>query len=273
MPNGWCEFAIRCEGPPEKTGYRLDDGNYVDIIHAKVGVAVHCAEYESTPEWDDYKTLHNALFSDREASWTFSICDFFRGAILYQHYPIGTVCWAQGYQGNLYLDSIEIERIAPHKLTDLQYALLVKTLRWIKEAHGWVEWVPTVGDKGVGLDHWIGLGAWLFEHNAVPGAPATDCAVFTRGQVDPQRLLRDLKQEEDMTQDWHARRWPSGLLRQAAGHCEVAAGLVDHAWSGAEYTQLDAQIRLAAERLQKAREILRDNGLGPETGDWKVDTF
>lgn len=200
--SGICPFAIWCPGPPDKVGYHDDYGNWVDKTHAKVGVAVHCAEYESTPEWDDYKTLHNALFSAREASWTFSICNFFGASILYQHYPIGTVCWAQGYQGNLWLDSIETERLAPHKLTEPQYALLVKTLRWIKEAHGWQEWQGIGGRQTIlGEDYppilvWIG---WLFEHANTPGAPPTDCQVFTRGQIDPDRLLRDLRQEEDMS--------------------------------------------------------------------------
>jgi len=271
MSDGWCEWAIPCPGPPEKTGYWHAAGQWVDRTHAKVGVVLHTMEYESTPEWNDATTLHNALFSEREASWTFSICEFMGGALLFQHYPIGTVCWAQGYQGNLWLDSIETERIAPHKLTDPQYALLLKLLRWIKEVHGWDDWAG-IGDRDIGLEYWVGLDAWLFEHRAVPGAPATDCAVFSRGQVDPDRLLRDLK-EGDMTQDWHARRWPSGLLRQVAGHAEAAAGLVDHAWSGTEYAELEHEVRAAAEKLDKARQILRDNGLGPETGDWKVDTF
>jgi len=196
MSEGICPFAVWCPGPEWKTGY---SGR--DKIHIKVGVALHSAEYESTPEWDDYTTLHNALFSDREASWTFSICDFLwygqEAAILFQHYPIGTVCWAQGYQGNLWLDSIEHERIAPHKLTGPQYELLVKTLRWVWRERGWLYHLG-IGNKQTPLGVWEGksyLAGWLFDHNAVPGAPATDCQVFTRGQIDPQQLLRDLKEE------------------------------------------------------------------------------
>jgi len=188
----WCPFAIRLNGPPEKTGYRSNEGP-IDRTHAKVGVTLHSMEYESTPEWDDATTLHNALFSGREASWTFSIVKFFGGALLFQHYPIGAVCWAQGYQGNLWLDSIETESIAPGKFTEAQYQLLVKLLRWIKEAHGWRdEWLEGGKDVSLGTS-----SPWLFEHNAVPGAPATNCRVFSNRQVDPVRLLADL-QEDDM---------------------------------------------------------------------------
>jgi hypothetical protein len=198
MTDGWCPWAIRCDGPEIKRGYKDAAGNRILLTHAKVGVVLHTAEYESTPEWNDYTTLHNALFSDREASWTFTICRFMNGALLFQHYPIGTVCWAQGYQGNLWLDSIEHEGIAPEKLSGPQYELLVKTLRWIKEAHGWQKWTG-IGTKGTVLGwHTVdGLSAGiLFEHNAVPGAPATNCQVFTRGMIDPVQLLADLKEEE-----------------------------------------------------------------------------
>jgi len=184
-----CPFALWLPGPPEKTGY-----NGSQKTHPKVGVVLHTMEYESTPEWDDAITLHNALFSEREASWTFSICKFFGGALLFQHYEIGAVCWAQGYDGNLWLDSIETEGIAPGKFTEPQLALLVKTLRWIKEAHGWGEWVGT-GNRNINLA--IASRPYLFEHNAVPGAPATNCAVFTHGQVDGAKLLAALNAEEE----------------------------------------------------------------------------
>jgi len=193
MSKGWCEWAIPCPGPPEKTGY-----SGKEKAHAKVGVVLHTMEYESTPEWNDTTTLHNALFSEREASWTFSICRFMNGALLFQHYPIGTVCWAQGYQGNLWLDSIETEGIAPEKLSEAQYELLVKTLRWIGEQYRY-EWWEGPGNRQTDLPRALqACGGWLFEHAAVPGAPPTNCQVFTRGQVDPQRLLRDLK-EGDMS--------------------------------------------------------------------------
>jgi hypothetical protein len=152
-------------------------------------------EYESEPAWNDATTLHNALFSTREASWTFSICKFFGGALLFQHYPVGAVRWAQEYRGNLWLDSIEVETVAPHKFTEPQYELLVKTLRWIKEAHGWPQQRWAIGNRDYNLAHT--RPGMLFEHNAVPGAPATYCAVFSNGQVDATRLLADL--EDDVT--------------------------------------------------------------------------
>ena len=197
MDDGWCPFAVRLDGPESKTGY-----SGAQKTNAKVGVTLHIMEYESTPEWNDATTLHNALFSDRRASWTFSICKFMGtgkgndSAILFQHYSIGTVCWAQGYQGNLWLDSIETEGIAPNKFTEPQYELLVKTLRWIKEAHRWPQQWWAVGNRDYNLQYT--RPAMLFEHNAVPDAPPTNCAVFTHGQVDANRLLESLKEEEDM---------------------------------------------------------------------------
>ena len=192
MNNGICPFAIWCPGPPEKTGY-----SGKDKTHAKVGVVLHTMEYESTPEWNDATTLHNALFSGREASWTFSICKFMNGSILYQHYPLDAVTWHAGYQGNLWLIGIETEGIAPGKFTEPQYALLLKLLRWVAGEHGWANtW--RVYEKGqVFIDD--PLQPVVMEHNSVPGAPPTNCQVFTRGQVDPERLLRDLKEEP---MDW-----------------------------------------------------------------------
>jgi len=194
MPELWCPIAIRLDGPASKTGY-----NGIQKTHAKVGVVLHTMEYESTPEWNDATTLRNALFSSREASWTFSICKFMNGAILFQHYPLDAVCWAQGYLGNLWLIGIETEGIAPGKFTEAQYELLVKLLRWLKEAQGWKKW-DGIGERGFMLDLAPkDRSTWLYEHNAVPGAPATNCAVFTHQQVDSARLLADLKGGDTMT--------------------------------------------------------------------------
>lgn len=82
------------------------------------------------------------------------------------------------------------------------------------------------------------------------------------------------KEEETMsTTDWHARRWPSGLLRRSASHLQAAAALIDHAWSEPEYEELADEVMKGIAILEHARLILRDHGLGPETGDRKIDTF
>jgi len=195
MSELWCDFAIPLPGPASKTGYQDDAGNRILETHDKVGIDYHTMEYES-PDWfDDAKTLYNALFSGREASWIFSICTMFGAAWLYQHYPLNAVTWAQGYQGNLWLVGIETESKDKHKFTEPEYALLVKVSKWIKQNLGWGDW-RGVGSRQTKLAY--GVNGWLFEHNNTPLAPGTDCAVFTHGQVDPEQLLRDLR-EEDMS--------------------------------------------------------------------------
>lgn len=267
--------AIWLPGPPSKTGYQDDAGNRILETHAKIGCVIHTMEYESTPEWNDATTLHNALFSGREASWTFSICKFMNGSILYQHYPLDAVTWHAGYQGNLWLIGIETEGIAPGKFTEAQCELLVKLLKWIKEAQGWLPY--DIGDRREVLGDWP--GGWLYEHNAVPGAPPTNCQVFTHQQVDATRLLNDLK-EANMSQfndallrkDWHTRRWSSELLRKAAGMLDSAAALCGIAWSEAEYKELAEMIERADLNLQQACKVLAEEGLGPETGNKKIVT-
>jgi len=193
MSDLWCPFAIRLDGPASKTGYQDDEGNRILETHEKVGIDYHTMEYESPDWYDDAKTLYNALFSGREASWIFSICSMFGAAWLYQHYPLNAVTWAQGYLGNLWLIGIETESKDKHKFTPAEYALLVRVSKWIGQNLGW-KW-RGVGNRQTKLTY--GVNGWLFEHNATPLAPGTDCAVFTHGQVDPERLLRDLR-EEDM---------------------------------------------------------------------------
>jgi len=193
MPELWCSFAIPLPGPASKTGYQDDAGNHILVTHEKVGLDYHAMEYESPDWYDDAKTLYNALFSGRVASWPFSICTMFGAAWLYQHYPLNAVTWAQGYLGNLWLIGIETESKDKHKFTEPEYALLVKVSKWIGQNLEW-KW-RGVGNRQTKLTH--GVNGWLFEHNNTPLAPGTDCQVFTHGQVDPERLLRDLK-EEDM---------------------------------------------------------------------------
>ena len=195
MTELWCPFAIRLDGPASKVGYQDEAGNRILETHDKVGIDYHTMEYESTPEWNDAKTLYNALHSGREASWILSICSMFGAAWLYQHYPLNAVTWAQGYLGNLWLIGIETESKDKHKFTPAEYALLVKVSKWIGQNLGW-KW-RGIGNRQTKLTY--GVNGWLFEHNATPLAPGTDCAVFTHGQVDPERLLRDLREEDMQT--------------------------------------------------------------------------
>jgi len=246
MPELWCPFAIRLEGPASKTGYQDDAGNRILETHEKVGIDYHTMEYESPGWYDDAKTLYNALFSGREASWTFSICSFFTSAVLYQHYPINTTTWAQGYLGNLWLIGIETESASHHKFTDAEYALLVKVSKWVKQELGWGEW-KGVGSRQTKLTH--GVNGWLFEHNNTPLAPGTDCAVFTHGQVDPERLLRDLR-EEDMG-------WMPKLIR-ISGQDEIMELRADGLFhiDGETYTRLGYD-KLPVEVVAKDDSILK----------------
>jgi hypothetical protein len=93
------------------------------------------------------------------------------------------------------------------------------------------------------------VDGWLFEHNNTPLAPATDCAVFTHGQVDPERLLRDLR-EEDM--DWQPK-----LLR-ISGQDEIMELRADGLFhiDGETYTRLGYD-KLPVEVVQKDDPILK----------------
>jgi hypothetical protein len=104
------------------------------------------------------------------------------------------------------------------------------------------------------------------------------------GKSDPGPLFDEAKlleridywrrQEDDMsTEDWHDRRWSQGLLEKASGFLAAAAALCGIAWSDPEYAELAELIKRGDENLQHARQVLRDHGLGPETGNKKVDSF
>jgi len=153
------------------------------VTHEKRGVTIHTAEYD-VRDWDE-KILYNALFSGRIASWHFTIT---KEGWLFQHYPVDTTCWHCGYPGNLWAVGIECEGIAPDKISGPQYDLLVRLLKWLKENLGWRNGYhrglvrsPSVED------------AQVYEHR---DWMATDCAVFTRGMIDPDFLIIGLKEEE-----------------------------------------------------------------------------
>jgi hypothetical protein len=102
------------------------------------------------------------------------------------------------------------------------------------------------------------------------------------GKTDPGALFDEAKllaridywrrQEDDMSdEDWKKRRWSSGLLRKAAGFLETAAGLCDIAWSDPEYAELAEMIQRAKVNIDAACSVLAHEGLGPETGNKKIE--
>jgi len=96
-------------------------------------------------------------------------------------------------------------------------------------------------------------------------------AVFSQEQLNQMAALTKKAIEDDMRKDWHTRRWSSGLLRKAAGMLNTAAALCDIAWSDAEYAELGEMIQRAKLNIDAACSVLAHEGLGPETGDKKIE--
>lgn len=178
MTTGICPFAFWLPGPPAKVYSRTP-------THRKTGACLHEAEYD-LPE--DDKVLYNVLFSDREASWHFTIT---REGFLFQHYPLDATCWHCSWPGNLWLVGIELETTHNRKLTAPQYKVLVMLLKWLAQELDWYEvWYP--GSHGL---HHSSFTLW--EHNEAQ-RPYTDCQVFSQGIVDVSVLIADLGKEDDM---------------------------------------------------------------------------
>jgi len=186
--NGICDFALQLPGPERRTGY---NNHTTDLTHAKTGVTIHTAEYD-VADWDE-KVLYNALFSGREASWHFTIT---KEGWLFQHYPVGAVTWHCGHTGNLWTVGVECEGYAPNKISGPQYELLVKLLKWIGETENWIPYRR-------GTPEHSNVCGGLYEHKDWMD---TLCQVFSRGMIDPDQLIADLK-EEPMVD------WPKEKLR------------------------------------------------------------
>ncbi len=169
-----CPDAIWLPGP----GWKISG-----VLEA-TGVTLHSAEYDLDP---DDKILFNALHSERKASWHFTITkDPF--AFIFQHYE-DVITWHCG-PGNPYTIGIELEGVAPAIVEGPQYDLLVRLLKWIKEDRGW----SRVWHRGRQT-----ATAWMssiYEHQDWMN---TSCAVFSNNQIDPVKLIADLK-EEDMAE-------------------------------------------------------------------------
>jgi len=249
MPDGWCPFANRIDSPnfgyPRGTHGQLTNPLAV-VDHIMCGTLVGCRSWFRNPDSWASATFGIGKNGDTDQYVSLNDCAWANGAVNKPD-PIAASVYT-GQNPNMVTWSIEHEGWPQDIWTEAMYQADLRLKRWLWQRKS---------------------GLLLLGHCHIDSINKSNCP----GPNWPRdRLLRDLK-EGDMVADWHARRWPSGLLRQVAGHAEAAAGLVDHAWSGTEYAELEHEVRAAAEKLDKARQILRDNGLGPETGDWRIDTF
>lgn len=186
-----CPFAHQLPGPPGKVYSSTP-------THRKTGACLHEAEYD-LPE--DNKVLYNVLFSTRQASWHFTIT---REGWLFQHYPLDATCWHCGWPGNLWLIGIELETTKNRKLTEPQYKVLVRLLKWLRQELEWPTW-----DVGYyGLPH---KEATLWEHNEAQW-PYTDCQVFSQRIVDSALLIYDMEWKEDGMTDEQVKQTIKELL-------------------------------------------------------------
>jgi N-acetyl-anhydromuramyl-L-alanine amidase AmpD len=117
------------------------------------------------------------LFGPDRASWHFSV---YRDGVIEQHYETEDVCWHCGAPGNLYYIGIEHEGSSIQPLTPTQYQATLNLQRWLFAQH------PEWGQPELRKNLWE--HGWLM---------ATDCP---SGRIPWERLLADLKEDGDMTE-------------------------------------------------------------------------
>uniref|UniRef100_A0A6H1ZL99 Putative N-acetylmuramoyl-L-alanine amidase n=1 Tax=viral metagenome TaxID=1070528 RepID=A0A6H1ZL99_9ZZZZ len=186
-----CPFAIQVPGPELKRGYTFDGTRY-HITHSKIGMTLHSAEYDLP---NDDKVLWNALHGVRVASWPFTITKppF---AFIFQHFDPEDTCWHAGYSANLWTVGIELEGVAPAKVTGIQYDLLVRLMDWLSGELGWRNWDWHKGDIH---NLFPMLGGCIFEHKQWM---STNCAVFSNKQLSFNQLVIDLEKEGTPVINW-----------------------------------------------------------------------
>jgi len=149
MAVGWAPFAVRLEGPINKTGY----AGTVEPL-PKLGAVYHSMEGGLA------SALRELEKQERRASWTFSNPK--QGQML-QHYHAQSHTWANGSKAaNVKFVSCENEGMAGQALTKNQVDNLVELTVWLYRENGWTKLERQVT---------------LWEHNEMTqfGAPATAC--------------------------------------------------------------------------------------------------
>lgn len=166
MPNKWCPFARRVDGPVWKVGY-----SYQGEQSPKRGVVPHSAE-------GYLPGLMSALNGPKAKSWQFSIL---YDEIL-QHYPVSANCWHAGdvdddggVAANIDLVGIEHLGMADDPLMVFQVNALVRLYAWLQKEHGFGAYA---------------LRDTVWEHKWVSDDP-TSCPSYRIPHTTIARLLQE----------------------------------------------------------------------------------
>lgn len=169
----WASFAVRLDGPAEKTGYGGDERAL------REGAAYHSMEGSLS---SGLRELANPA---RSASWTFSNPK--QGQMI-QHYAVGKHAWANGSRpANEKFVACENEGVAGEALTDSQVANLIELTVWLYTTQEWTTLTRLIT---------------LWEHNemtrfgSAPTACPSDRIPWTTIISGAERII---EQEADMT--------------------------------------------------------------------------
>lgn len=109
---------------------------------------------------------------------------------------------------------------------------------------------------------------------ALPSDPTTCPGDTWQEWVPELDKIQGVEMAKNAKAWYEWRRWIAGLLNEASGYANVAAGLAGHAWNKDEYAELKDVIKKADAKLQMARRLLKDLGLAEECGsEGKINTF